>query len=98
LFGHRQADKSEYHLTPVAEQEFQFQDINAFEYAMKSRLAGGTRAFEAEPPQPVMRVVAAPIRDGRLTCAAAHHSDAAKQENRQEVITFAFSLSKIGKK
>ena len=80
----------------MTEDGFEFEDINALENAMKSRLRRRARAVEPDPPQPVVRVVAAPIRDGRLTRAAAHHSDAAKQENRQKVIALTFSLSEIG--
>ena len=90
------ADGAKSLLTPVTEDGFEFQNINAFEYAVEGRLARGRTALEAEPPQPVVRVVAAPIRDGRLACASAHHSDAAKQEYRKKVITFTFSLPEIG--
>lgn len=98
LFGHRQADKSEYLLAPVAKKEFQFQGIDAFEDAMNSGLTRCAGALEAETVEPVARVVAAPIRDSGLTGAAAHHSDAAKQEDREKIKTFTFSLSEIGKK
>jgi hypothetical protein len=98
MFGHRQADKSKDLLTPLAEQAFQSFDIDTFKYAMKSGLTGRTAAFETEPVEPMMRVVAAPIRDGCLRGAAAHHRDAAKQKNRKKVIALTFSLSEIGKK
>jgi hypothetical protein len=78
--GRAKSDGPKNLLAPVTEQGFQFQDINAFEDAVKSRLAGGTGALETEPKEPVARVVATPIRDGGLRGGAAHHSDAAKHK------------------
>ena len=80
----------------MAEKEFQFQAIDAIEDAMNSGLTGCAGALEAEPVEPVARVVAAPIGDSGLTGAAAHHRDTAKQEDRKKVIALAFGLSEIG--
>ena len=82
LGGRAKADGPKNLLAPVAEQEFQSQDINAFEDAMKSGLARSRGVLETESKQPVVRIVASPISNGRLTSAAAHHSYAGKQKDR----------------
>jgi hypothetical protein len=79
----------------MTEQEFEFDNINAFEYAMERRLAGRATFVETKFREPVTRIVMPPIRDGRLRGAAAHHSDAGEQKYRQQIISFTFGLSEV---
>jgi hypothetical protein len=65
---------------------------------MEGGLAGSAGPFEAKSKEPVTGIITPPISDGGLTCATAHHSDAAKQEYRQQVISLTFGLSEIGEK
>jgi hypothetical protein len=94
--GGCKSDETKNLLTPVTEQQFQSDDINAFEDAMESRLAGSTGALETEFGEPVTRIVMSPISNSGLTGAAAHHSDTAEQKDRQKVISFTFGLPEIG--
>jgi len=60
------SEESKNLLTPVTEQQFQFFNIDAFENAMESRLRRSAALLESKYGEPVVRIVASPIGDGRL--------------------------------